>query len=50
MNLYCQEKRDDSMMAKEGEVKGKGGERSQKLEVSKADNSRRLDISYVQRM
>lgn len=38
MNLYCQEKRDDSMTAKEVEATGNGSERSQKLEGSKREN------------
>lgn len=38
MNLYCQEKRDDSMTAKEVGAAGNGSERSQKLEGSKREN------------
>lgn len=38
MNLYCQEKRDDSMTAKEVGAMGNGSERSPKLEGSKREN------------
>lgn len=40
MNLYCQEKREDSMMAEEVGVEGKGSGRSPKLEGSKAESTK----------